>query len=173
MKKWDEIERKLEKLRRNEIQMSPAQFLAYKDQIGRFKSAIFTQAKEVLKDFLVSGIRYEMDDIAAKDLFGAIKRICREEVGSGGLERLRGVLFSTYSLNAFLSEAVGWRDRILFEAYAPYWCAHVAETGDSAYPYRSDLAGMRWRADWGLWEAEDGKSWALMLPPTRGQMEGA
>lgn len=178
---YGETVKKLEKLRRNEDQMTDAQKIQYKEQLRQFKICIFTSAIKILESFLYMGTRCRMDDLEVKDMMDAIKRINKEEQKAGELKRLQKVLFTTYSLDKFLGESVRWHNRIWYEAYAPYWLTHVTKHDNPEYPYYNDLIDMYWWDkcnEWAATKIEDGKQVTdyhkgvtIMLPPTKELIE--
>lgn len=178
---YKETAAKLDKLRLNETQMSKGQFVRYASVLKKYRREITAGANEVLKQFWLSGIIVEKGS-QADELCGSIQQVVDDEAAKGEMERLKGILFQTYSLEKFLEAACMVHDRILYEAYAPYWISRCTlrplpdgirwagvQGGGAAWYNR--LIDMYWHDGYGLWVSEDKIAWRMCLPPTRGLCE--
>lgn len=71
-------------------------------------------------------------------------------------------------LEALTYDLLPVRNKILYEAYAPYWLLHCRPVKDHArFTYYNDLIDMYWAWMRQAWMSKDGGT-TVMLPPTGG-----
>ena len=166
---YKELEEALGKLKRNETQMSEEQKRRYAKQL---EAKIRQLASQVMREFLLSGIRIRKDD--GDETAGKIEAVVRDEQGS--MRKAMEILLSTYDMDEFLKALCPIQCRIFHEGYGLYWVSHCKPTGDPEFPYTNDLIGMEWwegHNEWAATKMEDGKRTVdfkrgvtIMLPPT-------
>lgn len=168
---------KLEKLRRNETQMDQAQFVRYASVLKKYRREIIAVANKLLKHLWLNGVILEKGG-QSDEICGKIQGIVNDEAAKGEMKRLKDILFQTYSLDEFLKAACMVQNRILYEAYAPYWISRCtlkslpdgiqwAGFQDSGPVWYNSLIDMYWRDEYGLWVSGNETAWSMSLPPTR------
>ncbi len=163
MNSLKEITENLEKLRRNEINMSEEQKTQYAHQLCKLRKKIAEKATKILKSFLLSGIQILKDEDGAK-VIDRINRILAEEQEKGTFQKICNTLYLTYSVDKFLVAAIPIYNRIMYEGYAPYWVKHCILNDKKDFSFRNDIIKMEWCAEHSVWKTKD--AWSIMLPPT-------
>lgn len=181
MEDMAKIAARLGKLRRNEELMTEAQKGAFKNELREFKKLLFADCMKWLEWYLNAAVEPLGRDSGSPEFMEMKKKTA--EVLAFGIERkwihgLRKVLFKTYSLDEMLKAATPWRERLRFDAYAPYWCSHcqrVTLLGSSDWLnpsdgsrefWKNDIIGMIWDEESGMWIDPEGYTAKWGLPPT-------
>lgn len=169
----------LDRLRRNEEQMTPAQRKQYAKNLQKFRNQIIRECNEILQEFICGSMYVLKGDEGGLD---SIKRriamITGTQEWKDRLLDAKDVLFRTYSLDAFLEEACRMHDEIWYKAYGPYWVSRTnvdPETGEITNALVDAIWGekFRWVADHNQWEGKEKLTWTIMLPPTQELLEKA
>lgn len=174
---YKETAAKLDKLRLNETQMSKEQFLRYASALKKYRKEIIAGANELLKSFWLNGMIVEKD-VHTEDLCGKIQEIVEDESAKGEMKRLKDILFQTYSLEKFLDAACMVHNRILYEAYAPYWISRCTKKSlpngvqwagikDDVPVWYNGMIDMYWHNGYRLWVSGNEMAWRISLPPTK------
>lgn len=178
--RFDRLTANLDKLRKNETQMTEAQKVEYRKPLLKLKKTIAADATEIMCGFLLAGCNFkesDRDEVDAigKRLNGIMKEAEDKKAGK--------VLFATYDIDQFLKALLPLRLRIWYEAYAPYWIKNCEKTGSEEFPYHNDIIGMDWwegHGEWATTKTEGGKKTVdykggvtIMLPPTMELVQAA
>jgi len=170
---------KLDRLRRNEEQMTPEQRKQYAKNLQNFKKQIAEECTEILRAFLLDGLQVLKGDEGGAD---AIKRriamITEKQSWKDRMLDARDILFRTYSLDEFLTAVCPMHDEIWYMAYGPYWVSKTQvdpETGEITNPVVDAIWGEKfyWNAEHNQWEGKEKLTWTIMLPPTQELLEKA
>ena len=146
--------------------MSPHQKEVYHKKLVAYRKTIWTEAGEILKSYLFRGMLCRSD--IGSDENALIERtyvLLDAGVKAGALKQLYRTLFQSYSVDEMLKAATPWKNKLMYEAYAPYWLAHCRWSEEKRM-YFNDIYGMYWDSDNGIWEDENGASWRFDMPPT-------
>ncbi len=174
---YKETAAKLDKLRLNETQMSKEQFVRYASALKKYRMEIIAGANELLKRFWLNGMIVEKG-VHTEALCGKIQEIVEDETAKGEMKRLKDILFQTYSLEKFLDAACMVHNRILYEAYAPYWISRCTRKSlpngiqwagiqDDVPVWYNGMIDMYWHSGYRLWVSDNEMTWRISLPPTR------
>lgn len=155
----DRLYKNLDRLKRNEQNMTPALREKHKGALRMLRLEIAEDATLIAHHFLLDALVVPEADRAA-----FLKRCDEVLTGQGGITR---VLFSTYSVERFIESLTPLWGRLMSEAYAPVWMAHCHRTGDPDYPFYSDLIQMYWESSTRMWVNIDGTAFTMGLPPFR------
>lgn len=178
MEIYQEMAAKLGKLGRNEAQMTKEQFVQYDRVLKKMKNDIMAGSDQILCSFCTSDMAVLKSDCpeGMDKLQRAVKAVVDDERAKGGIERLKDMLFQTYSLERFLDAACRLRTRICYEAYAPYWVskcskvqapAGVKRMGVEGDAWHSPIIDMYWHEGCHVWVSEKEPAWRTHLPPTK------
>ncbi len=161
---------KLNKLQRNESQMTDEQKVEYADQLKALRHKISGMASEIAKGYVLGGAQLKKGEDAG-ECARQMLAIARSEKSRVEYKRATEVLFSTYSLERFLEALLPIHYRVWYEGYAPYWCKHCKTYTGKSYTgkpltFWNDITEMGWSEENGLWYREDMDSVSRSLPPT-------
>ena len=82
---------------------------------------------------------------------------------------------NTLNMDALFFALLPIRNKIRYEAYAPYWLSHCKPVderdSETGFTYYNDLVDMYWAWQWQEWKKKDKWCVAIMLPPTKGLIE--
>ena len=169
----------LDRLRRNEEQMTPAQRKQYAKNLQNFRNQIILECNEILREFICGNMYVLKGDEGGLD---SIKRrmaiITETDRWKNLLRDLKAVLFQSYSLDAFLEAACPMHTEIWYKAYGPYWVTRTQvdpETGEITNALVDAIWNekFRWVAEHNQWEGKEKLTWTIMLPPTQKLLEKA
>ena len=173
----------LGKLKRNEENMTPEQKVKYAAPLKKLKHDIWEEARELLQDFLVSGLRIADDDSDWREVIRRIERVIGEAKRDGSYRLAASALFASYDVDKMLEVALPIRYKVLYEAYGPYWLRHCKPISGSEYTFSNDIIGMEWWEKNRIWASvkmEGGKKvtdyrkgLTVMLPPTMELLDAA
>ena len=125
-------------------------------------------AFKIMTSFLLSGLKTKDDD--RTKLMIAIRNIMKSTEG----ERKEAVnkYHAFHDFDLFITTLIPIYNRILYDAYAPYWLSHCMPVNDCDavvdFTYYNDLIDMYWAAPWQEWKRKDKWEVMLLLPPTKG-----
>lgn len=174
---YKETAEKLRKLGLNETKMNKEQFVRYASTLKKYRMEIIAGANKILKAFWLAGLVVEKDG-DADALCREIQGILDDESAKGEMNRLKDILFQTYSLEKFLEAACMVHDRILYEAYAPYWISRCtlkplpdgirwAGIHDGGTLWYNGMIDMYWHDGYKVWVSDNEIAWRMSLPPTK------
>ena len=169
---WRKTQEKLDKLRRNETQMTPEQKIAWKKNLQAFRNQIIADANEILSSFLFGSMEVLKEDEAAIDqIIARIKKLAETDWWNGQMKNAKAVLFGTYSLDSFLDAICRMHTEVWYKAYGPYWVSKTITdptTGEMTNPIVDAIWGEKfaWSAEHRQWEGKEKLTWTIMLPPT-------
>lgn len=169
---------KLGKLGRNEAQMSEVQFVQYEEVLKRCRNEILEGAKQIFCTFCTPKLLVLKSDLpaASDEIRENIRRIVTDGQTKKEIKRLKEILFQTYSLECVLDAAGSLQNRILYEAYAPYWVSKCARAkaplgieclGVSGETWYNPMIDMYWDEKCCLWVSAKETAWKIDLPPTK------
>ena len=173
----EKFQEKLDKLRRNEEQMTPLQKKQYAKNLQAFKKQISAEAEELLRDFFFGGIIVlKEDEQAGDEIVQKAKQIVESRWGKDQLKQASRALFRNYSAHDFLEAACRLWTEIEFKAYGPYWVSKTwrdHKKGAYRNPLPDAIWGVPfyWKDEWHEWVADDLSSVTVMLPPTKELLE--
>lgn len=166
---------KLERLQRNETQMTDVQKLQYEAELKALRKKIAGYAAQIARPFLTGGMLFKRDEPS----FECVERVQAMLKSDRTKEEYHAavkILFNTYSVNEFLGALLPTQCRVRYEGYAPYWLEHCkpytgkAKSGEEL-TYWNDLIQMGWNEEYGLWFREDRNGVSEALPPTQELMQ--
>lgn len=168
---WKEYLEKLEKLKKNREKVPLEELKTkYKKPYTELLQDIKEKTEIMLLHFLFEGLPFNMSEKAEWQAFvDRVNEAIREEKQAGTFREISRAVFKDYDPDKALDIAARtiW-PRIWYRAYAPYWLKHCRKDKDGRS--WNDLIQMRWRQEWQIWEAQDGRSWRIMLPPSEFQI---
>ena len=164
MNTYTELTVALDRLKRNETQMTPAQKTQFASQLKALKQNIYSLALEAAWEFLFTEMFVK--DNCEKMHCEVIKCIASDST-KAEIKRALKVLYDTYDAVEYLTLLEPLYIRIMHEIYAPYWLAHCKKVkrGDT-FTYYNDLIDMYWHEEARLWLSKDQISARVILPPT-------
>ena len=176
---YERFKENLGKLQRNESQMTAEQKVKYKKPLLKLKHEIADDATEVMRNFLVSGIRLADEDRDSEDWKAVIRKsesFIDEWSKSGRMKEVSKVLFTTFDIDEFTLALLPLYYKIWYEAYGPYWLKHCLPTFEDEFTFSNDIIGMEWweeNQEWAAVKIEGKKKVCdyqrgvrIMLPPT-------
>lgn len=158
------LEEKLERLKRNESQMTEDQKKAYCQQLREYKKSCLVMARRILMDFLFSDAKCDPADIQVKDLADRTRAILQDEKESGALREMDRILLRTFSVNEYMKAACRIKDRIWREAYGPYWTGCCSKD-DEGRIRNKFIPGYEWVEEFGIWMTPDRTGSTAMFNP--------
>lgn len=162
----EDLKTSVERLRKNREKV-PIQILKtkYAKPYKELLNQISQQAKDVLIQVIFSHAFIEQDQAGFQEYVRVSNEIAAEETRKGTFRELGRILSREYDVDKFLEEACRriW-PRVWYEAYGPYWLKHCIRQQDGRI--RNEIIDMIYNPEYRIWEAEDGLSFTLMLPPT-------
>ena len=180
MDKYQDIQDMLGKLQRNESQMSPADLKRYEKPLQKLRAEIVKKSVEYIKGFTLMSVKIKEgeDEHIIKELVDNIQIVVDEVAAEGKWKGWEKLLFRSYDLDQLLQAAVFLKNRIDYEAYAPYWVSHCKKRKmqPNEDPFRkkteeweaywNDIVCMWWDPDGKIWIQPDRICWACYFPPT-------
>lgn len=172
---YQAIDKYLAYLKLNETEMSEEQFKEYALQVNSLRKKIAAYATQILLHFTLSGIIIPEDEapVIKRRVYIKIQKVIDEETSKGELKRLGKILFLTYSLNSFLEAACDLRDKVIYQAYAPYWISKCEKkevpdnwAGIKGTAWYSQIIDMFWHEECHIWVSATETAWCTCLPPT-------
>ena len=162
---------KLDKLRRNETQMTPEQKIVWKKNLQAYRNQIIAEANEILREFVFGQMNVLKEDEGAVDqIISRIEKMAKTDWWKKQMENAKDVLFRTYSLNEFLDAICQMHTEVWYKAYGPYWVSKTRTdaSGEMTNPVVDAVWGEKfyWNAEHGQWEGKEKMTWTIMLPPT-------
>lgn len=163
---------KLDKLRRNETQMTPEQKIAWKKNLQAFRNQIIAEANEIMAAFVFGDLKVLIeDDGAADQILARAKKLVETDWWKRQKDHAKAVLFGTYSLREFLDAICQMHTEVWYKAYGPYWVSKTVTdpaTGEVTNPIVDALWNEKfaWNAEHCQWEGKEKLTWTIMLPPT-------
>ena len=111
---------KLDKLRRNETQMTPEQKIAWKKNLQAYRNQIIAEANEILREFVFGQMNVLKEDEGAVDqIISRIEKMAKTDWWKKQMENAKDVLFRTYSLTR------GWIISFTFLRSSSLPCAKI------------------------------------------------
>ncbi len=157
----------LDRLKRNETQMSEEQKRQYADQLDALKQHIQSMALDTGRVWLFEGIRIARHEPYAMERIRSV--LSENEIGDAERAALT-VLFSCYDFGRYLDCLLPLRLKIFYLGYGPYWAKHCKavpdEKGGTEFPYYNDIIDMFWIPKLRMWKRKDKWQITIMLPPT-------
>lgn len=171
-----ETAKKLQRLGLNETKMSQEQFVRYASTLKKYRTDIIAGANEILIHFWLGGLYVKKGERAADALCREVQKVIDDESAKGEMKRLKDILFQTYSLEKFLDAACRVHDRVLYEAYAPYWISTCekkplpdgipwAGVPSSGAVWYNQMIDMYWHDEFCIWVSASESAWCTCLPP--------
>ena len=163
---------KLDKLRRNETQMTPEQKIAWKKNLQAFRNQIIAEANEIIREFIFGQLNVlKEDEGAVSQIIARAQKLIETDWWKGQMKNAKNVLFGTYSVNKFLEAICRMHVEVWYKAYGPYWVSKTVTdpaTGEMTNPIVDAIWGKKcvWNAEHGQWEGKEELTWTIMLPPT-------
>ena len=170
---YQDVSKCLTLLKLNETQMSEEQFVQYAPELERLRKKIATGADQILCHFCLSGVL-----IPKSEPQPVINRICLNiqavidgEKSNGTIKNLYDILFQTYSLDNFLEAACDLKEKIIYQAYAPYWTDRCKKRqappgcGINGEAWYSTVIDMYWHDEFCIWVSASESAWCTCLPP--------
>lgn len=178
MEIYQKTAEKLGKLGRNEAQMSEVQFVQYEEVLKRCRKEILSGVKQIFCTFCTPKLPVLKSDLpsASDEIRESVRKIATDAQTKEEIKRLESTLFQTYSLECVLDTAGSLENRILYEAYAPYWVSKCVKTeapsgvkrmGVFGEAWYSLILDMYWNEKCRLWVSAKETAWRIDLPPTR------
>lgn len=169
---------KLGKLGRNEAQMSEVQFVQYEEVLKKCRKEILAGVKQIFCTFCTPKLTVLKSDLpfASDEIRESVRKIATDAQTKEEIKRLKSTLFQTYSLECVLDTAGSLENRILYEAYAPYWVSKCVKTEAPSGAKRMGVFGeawyslildMYWNEKCCLWVSAKETAWRIDLPPTK------
>ena len=169
---------KLGKLGRNETQMSEVQFVQFENVLKRCRKEILEGAKQIFCTLCTPKLPVLKSDLpsASDEIRESVRRIVTDAQTKEEIKRLKHTLFQTYSLECVLDAAGSLENRILYEAYAPYWVSKCTKAkaplgaeriGISGETWYNPVIDMYWDEKCCLWVSAKETAWKIDLPPTK------
>lgn len=171
---YQEIKKDLVLLKLNETQMSEEQLKDYASALSRLRKKIVIEAEQILINFCLSGILIPKSEQPAviNNIYLNIETVLDDEKLKGGMKRLSSILFRTYSLDSFLEAACDLRDKVIYQAYAPYWISKCEKrkvpanwAGIKGEAWYSQILDMFWHEEYHIWVSVTEIAWHTCLPP--------
>lgn len=168
---FQKTQEKLDKLRRNETQMTPEQKIAWKKNLQAFRNQIIAEANEIMAAFVFGDLKVLIeDDGAADQILARAKKLVETDWWKRQKDHAKDVLFRTYSLNEFLDAICRMHTEVWYKAYGPYWVSKTRKdaSGEMTNPVVDAIWDEKfyWNAEHGQWEGKEKMTWTIMLPPT-------
>lgn len=162
--KTKSIEESLAKLQKNLTYMSKEQKIQYARQLRALKTRIATETRDIILEYTLGGYLFFDNDTKDRNLFiKKCNQIIDEEAMRKTFENWSRTLFSKQSLSDTLKATIPFRNRILNEAYKPYWEKYCIRQENGTW-YNKIL-----RAEWdttaGAWKNINGRDIKNVLPP--------
>ena len=158
---------KLERLKRNEPQMTEAQKIQYKPELDTLKRQIRSGALAFGRDFIFLGVQVEENDLFAME---RIRSVLSENEMADAERAALAVLFECYDFDAYLLELMPVYLKLYYLGYGPYWAKHCKKIKDSddvaQFSHYNDLIGMYWVPEWHEWKTKGKWEVTVKLPPT-------
>lgn len=178
MEIYQKTAEKLGKLGRNEAQMSEVQFVQYEEVLKRCRKEILSGVKQIFCTFCTPKLPVLKSDLpsASDEIRESVRKIATDAQTKEEIKRLESTLFQTYSLECVLDVASSLENRILYEAYAPYWVSKCTKVkaplgaermGVFGEAWYSLILDMYWNEKCCLWMSAKETAWRIALPPTR------
>ena len=164
----------LDKLKRNETQMSDQQKAEYADQLKALRQKIAGMAGEIAREFILGGTRLKQGE-DADECARRIQEIVQAEQARDEYKTAMAVLFRTYNVAKFTTVLLPIHNRVWYEGYAPYWCKYCTPYTGTSYngkplTFWNDIIDMGWNERERVWYSESEKRISLSLPPTMEQV---
>lgn len=161
---------KLDKLQRNESQMTEQQKTEYAAQLKALRHKISSMAGEIAREFILGGTQIKRGEDAS-ECARQIQAIVQADQARAEYKAAIEVLFRTYDIAKFTAALIPIHNRVRYEGYAPYWCKHCTPYTGTSYSgkpltFWNDIIGMGWNEKTGIWYREDESRISLSLPPT-------
>ncbi len=157
----------LDRLKRNETQMSKDQKLQYASQLDALKQHVQSMALDIGRAWLFEGMRVARRDTYAMERVRSV--LSENEIRDAERAALT-VLFSCYDLGRYLDLLTPLRLKVFYLGYGPYWAKHcnpVTESdGDIHFSYYNDIIDMFWTEKLHEWKRKGKWEVIAMLPPT-------
>lgn len=170
------MQEKLDKLRRNEAQMTPVQKKQYAKNLQAFKKQICAEADELVKDFLFGSLQVlNGDEAKGEEIMKKAMQIIHLNSGQKQMDEAVRILFRRYSVFGFLDALCRIHTEIWYKAYGPYWVSKTRKDADGLL--RNTLLdeiwgeSFYWKDEWREWVSDSGRSVTIMLPPTAELLE--
>ena len=169
---WQKTQEKLDKLRRNETQMTPEQKKAWKKNLQAFRNQIIAEVNEIMTAFVFGDLKVlNEDDGAADQILARVKKLVETDWWKRHRDHAKDVLFGSYSLQEFADALCPMRTEVWYKAYGPYWVSKSVTdpaTGEITNPVVDEIWDEKfvWSAEHRQWEGKEKMTWTIMLPPT-------
>ncbi len=165
---------KLDKLKRNETQMSDQQKTEYAAQLKAIRQKISGMAGEIAREFILGGTRIKQGE-DANECARRIQEIVQADQARAEYKAAMEVLFKTYNVAKFTTALLPIHNRVRYEGYAPYWCKHCTSYTGTSYngkplTFWNDIIEMGWSERECVWYRENESRISLSLPPTMEQV---
>lgn len=158
--------------------MSEVQFVQYEEVLKRCRKEILEGVKQIFCTFCTPKLPVLKSDLpsASDEILGSVRRIVTDAQTKEEIKRLKRILFQTYSLECVLDAASSLENRILYEAYAPYWVSKCIRAkpplwieclGVSGKTWYNPVIDMYWDEKCCLWVSAKETAWKIDLPPTK------
>ncbi len=161
---------KLNKLQRNESQMTEQQKTEYAVQLKALRHKISSMAGEIAREFILGGTQLKQGEDAS-ECAQQIQAIVQADQARAEYKAAIEVLFKTYNVAKFTTALLPIHYRVRYEGYAPYWRRHCTPYKGISYKgkpltFWNDIIEMGWSEESGLWYREDRDRISCSLPPT-------
>ena len=157
----------LDRLKRNETQMTEEQKTQYAPQLDALKQHIQSMALDTGRAWLYEGVRVSRHEPYALERIRSV--LSENEIGDAERAALT-VLFSCYDFGRYLDKLLPLRLKIYYLGYGPYWAGHcrpVTESdGDIQFSYYNDIIDMFWTEKLHEWRRKGKCEATIKLPPT-------
>lgn len=167
-----EIQGKIDLLRRNLEQMTPEQCTFYKKNLQALKVQIVNGAVGILREIVFGGLWMLENNINEEaQIVARAEKLMGTDLWKKQMRNAIRIMFREYSLQKFLEASVPLRTEIWFKAYGPYWVTKTVtdpETGKMENGILNKIWRKRffWSSEHGQWESADGQAVTIALPPT-------
>ena len=154
------------KLKRNLAQMSPEQKERYQAPLKALAQKVNNEVRDLLLEWTLGGYLFFEGDTEDRNAFIlTCRRITEEENARGTFRAWGRAFFTSYSLSDAMTAATPFHDRILNDAYKPYWekCCVLREDGH----WYSRILRAEWDPEAGTWKDDSGHAVRAPLPPEK------
>lgn len=163
------MEQLLDKKRKNDGVLTMEQrYGRYRNKYRELKQEICSCFNTLLPQFLFCNLKFAPGDEAeAVKVQGRCAKIIEEEKGS--VKEALETLYAEYDFDKALLKTLRLRNRIVYEAYAPYWLSRCEKTSHPDFTYYNGIIGMYYNPKTSMWANEE--SATVMFPPTKDMMD--
>lgn len=169
MNDFQDLLKAVDRLKRNETQMSEEQKRQYAERLKSLREHITSLALKVGRAFLTEGVRLSAPSDGPR-VMNMIHSVISESEWTKAEEAALTTLFHSYSVDSFLTALCPIRNKAFYQGYGIYWaehCSPVTESdGDIHFSYYNDIIDMFWTEKLHEWKRKGKWKVIAMLPPT-------